>query len=216
MSESRSEAAREPVAAEILTHRTPGYWVAWALTRVFYALYFRESFEGREHLPPTGGVLILSNHQSFLDIPLLSHAVRRHVCFVARDSLAKSKPLAWLMRTCGAVLIKRGAADRAALREMQQHLERGDVVVVFPEGTRTLDGSVQEFRPGAMLAARMAKVPIVPCAIRGAFTALGRNQSVPRPTKIRVRFGAPIDSSRADALDAAHAVISEMAGDGRA
>ncbi len=201
--------------SEILTHVTPGYWAAWASTRVAYTLYFRERLEGREHLPASGGVLIVANHQSFLDIPLVSHVVPRHVSFVARDTLAQSRPLAWLMRTCGAVLIKRGASDRAALREAALHLERGDVVAMFPEGTRTPDGSVQPFRPGAVIAARMARVPIVPCAIRGAYQALGRNARFPRPAKLRATLLAPIDSALPDALERARAAIVAVVGDGR-
>lgn len=200
---------------EILTHVTPGYWAAWASTRVAYSLYFREQLEGREHMPASGGVLVVANHQSFLDIPLVSHVVPRHVSFVARDTLAHSRPLAWLMRTCGAVLIKRGASDRAALREAATHLERGDVVAMFPEGTRTPDGSVQPFRPGAVLAARMAKAPIVPCAIRGAYQALGRNARFPRPAKLRATLLPPIDSALPDALERARAAIVALVGDGR-
>lgn len=206
--ERTAEPAPPPASSEILTHRTPGYWAAWASTRVLYTLYFREALEGREHMPATGGVLVVANHQSFLDIPLVSHVVPRHVSFVARDTLAQSRPLAWLMRTCGAVLIKRGASDRAALREAATHLERGDVVAMFPEGTRTPDGQVQEFRPGAVLAARMAKVPIVPCAIDGAFEALGRTTRFPRPVKIRATLLEPIDSALPDALERARAAIS--------
>lgn len=204
------------VAPEILVHATLGYRAAHLSTWAFGALWFRESYEGREHLPKTGGVVVMSNHQSFYDIPVLSHAIPRHVSFVARDTLANFKPLAWLMRTCGAVLIKRGAPDRAALREMVQHLERGDCVVVFPEGTRTVDGRVSEFKGGALVAARMAKVPIVPCSIRGSFEALPKKALFPRPKKIRVRFGAPIDSSLPDALERTQAAVAEMTGDGRA
>ena len=212
------ESAREEASGaepEILTHVTPGYWAAWASTRIAYTLYFRERLEGREHLPPSGGVLIVANHQSFLDIPLVSHVVPRHVSFVARDTLAQSRPLAWLMRTCGAVLIKRGAYDRAALREAALHLERGDVVAMFPEGTRTPDGSVQPFRSGAVVAARLAKVPIVPCAIRGAFQALGRGKAFPRPAKMRATLLPPIDSALPDALERARAAIIAVVGDGR-
>lgn len=200
----------------ILTHATPGYRFAQWSTWAFGAVWFRESFTGREHLPRAGGVVVVSNHQSFLDIPVLSHAIPRHVSFVARDSLANFKPLAWLMRTCGAVLIKRGAPDRAALREMAAHLEQGDCLVIFPEGTRTSDGRVQEFKAGALLAARMAKVPLVPCAIRGSFEALPKRALFPRPRKIRVQFGTPIDSTLPDALERAQAAVSGMAGDGRA
>jgi 1-acyl-sn-glycerol-3-phosphate acyltransferase len=201
-------------APVVLTQPTLGYHGAWAATRLAFAAYFRERFEGRRHLPATGGVLVLSNHQSFLDIPLLSHAIPRHASFVARDTLAESRFMAWLLRTTGAVLVKRGAADRAALREMVAHLEQGDVLVVFAEGTRSPDGRVQPFRAGALLAARMAKVPIVPCGIRGAIQALPRRAKFPRPFKVAARFGPAIDSAREDALEAARASVIEMVGDG--
>lgn len=211
-----SPAQEAPDSTEILTHATLGYRCAHLSTWAFGALWFRESYAGREHLPQQGGVVVVSNHQSFYDIPVLSHAIPRHVSFVARDTLASFAPLAWLMRTCGAVLVKRGAPDRAALREMVAHLERGDCLAVFPEGTRTVDGRVSEFKAGALLAARMAKVPIVPCSIRGSFEALPKGALFPRPKKIRVRFGPPIDSHLPDALERAHAAVSEMTGDGRA
>ena len=202
-------------APQILVDKTLGYRAAQYGTQLFFTLWFRERFEAVHHVPREGGVVVVANHQSFLDIPLLSHAIPRHVSFLARDTLAGSKPLAALMRTCGAVLIKRGAPDRAALREMAAHLERGDVVVIFPEGTRSPDGTVQEFRAGALLAARMAKAPIVPCGIRGAVEALPRKALLPRPFKVAARFAAPIDSARDDALEAARAAIVAMVGDGR-
>ena len=209
-------ASTSPETPEILTHATLGYRFAHLSSWAFGAVWFRESYSGREHLPKQGGVVVVSNHQSFYDIPVLSHAIPRHVSFVARDSLAHFAPLAWLMRTCGAVLIKRGAPDRAALREMVLHLERGDCLAVFPEGTRTVDGRVSEFKAGALLAARLAKVPSVPCSIRGSFEALPKKALFPRPKKIRVQFGPPIDSSLPEALERAHAAVSLMTGDGRA
>ena len=195
--------------------RGAGYWFAWGLTRLFCEPMFRPRFEGVSNVPREGGIVVLSNHQSLLDIPLITHALPRHVCFVARDTLRESRIAAWLMSTTGAVLIKRGTPDRAALREMVAHLEQGDLLTIFAEGTRTKDGTVQEFRAGALLAARMAKVPIVPCGIRGAFEALPRNVKLPRPKKIGLRFAPPIDSAREDALEAARAAVVAMVGDGR-
>lgn len=202
-------------APRVLVDKTLGYHFAWSVTRLFCEPMFRPRFEGVGNVPREGPVVVLSNHQSFLDIPLITHAVPRHVCFVARDTLMESRIVAWLLRTTGAVLVKRGAPDRAALRDMVAHLERGDLLAIFAEGTRTTDGSVGEFRAGALLAARLAKATLVPCGIRGAFEALPRHAKVPRPRRIGLRFGEPIDSARPDALEAARSAVVAMVGDGR-
>lgn len=207
--------ARPSGALEILTTRTFVYRLCQTLSWLANCILFRRRIEGRHHLPPEGGVLIASNHQSYLDIPLIAQACSRHLSFVARDSLARSAWLAYVMRRCGVVLIRRGVADHKALREMKAHLEQGDVVVVFPEGTRSLDGCVQPFRGGALLAARTAGVPIVPVGIRGNFKALPRGASLPRLCRVAMRFGEPIDSRRPDALELVQASIESMVGDGR-
>ena len=92
---------------------------------LYLGLRHRMKVEGRENVPERGGTLVVANHQSFLDIPLIAAALRRHVCFVARRSLAESKLLAFIMRQCGAVLIDRGETDRGALREIAAHLAAG-------------------------------------------------------------------------------------------
>jgi 1-acyl-sn-glycerol-3-phosphate acyltransferase len=139
----------------------------------------------------------------------------RHASFVARDTLAEQRWLAFVMRECGAVLVKRSTSDRKALRAMVEHLEAGDLVAIFPEGTRTRDGRIGEFKGGALLAARMAKVPIVPAGIRGTFAAYPRGRLIPRPRKIVVRFAPPIDSSLPDAQERLVAAVEGMVGDGR-
>ncbi len=193
-----------------LTHATLVYRLCRALMNAWYLPYFRRRVVGRENLPREGGVLIAANHQSYLDIPLIAIAAPRHVCFVARKSLADSRGLAYVMRQCGAVLVERGKADRSALRGMVAHLAAGDCVAMFPEGTRTLDGKLQVFKAGALLAARSAKVPIVPCAISGAYEAWGKGVSVPRPTRITISFGAAVDSALPDALERTKAAIEFM------
>jgi 1-acyl-sn-glycerol-3-phosphate acyltransferase len=176
-------------------------------------LLHRVRIEGLEHLPE-GGCLVASNHQSFIDIPLLAAVIPRHVSFVARDSLAKSKPLAYIMERCGAVLVKRGASDRRAMREMSTHLKLGDCISIFPEGTRSIDGKVGEFKGGALLAARMAGVPIVPAAIRGGLRVLPRGKSFPRLAKLAVTFGSPIEPKAPDALERLQEAVEAMVGDG--
>ncbi|MFT5288436.1 MAG: 1-acyl-sn-glycerol-3-phosphate acyltransferase [Planctomycetota bacterium] len=183
------------------------------LTGSWLRIAHRLSVRGREHLPKSGGVLVVANHTSFLDIPIIANAVPRHVGFVARDTLANSRFLGYVMRESGAILLKRGQADRSAIRAILTHLEAGDCVAVFPEGTRSKDGSLGEFRGGALLAARKAGVPLVPAAIAGAMAAYPRGATIPRPTKISVTFGPAIDSNSPDALSLARASVAKMLGD---
>jgi 1-acyl-sn-glycerol-3-phosphate acyltransferase len=202
-------AAREP--GRVIVRSGLVYFTGRTLLRLYLGLYHRIRVEGREHLPRAGGVLLVANHQSFLDIPVVAVATDRHVAFVARESLARSRFLAFLMRESGSVLVRRGESDRAALESMIEHLRQGDCVSVFPEGTRTRDGSLGEFRRGALLAARRAGCPILPLAISGAYQAWPRGRSLPRPLRIVARFGRPIAPSE-EALAEARAAIAGLLG----
>lgn len=212
---SRTDSASKGATPQILTRPTLTYRFVRNAMRVWFWTYFRRRIEGRGNVPRTGGLLIVANHQSYLDIPLISIAVSRHVSFVARRSLARSSFLAFIMRECGAVLVDPGKADRAALREIGAHLAAGDCVAIFPEGTRSPDGAMHDFRAGALLAARQAGVPIVPAAIRGTFDAWGKGRSLPRPTRVAIRFGPAIDPHEGDALERVRATIADMIGGGR-
>ncbi|MBL8858277.1 MAG: 1-acyl-sn-glycerol-3-phosphate acyltransferase [Planctomycetes bacterium] len=198
----------------VLVTKTWVYHFCQKSTWLYGKIWHRMRVEGLEHLPREGGLVLACNHQSFSDILLLGGFVPRHVAFVARDTLANWKWLGYTMRQCGAVLVKRGSSDRKALRAMAEHLELGDCVIIFPEGTRTRDGKLGELKGGALLAARMAQVPIVPVGIRGAYEAWPRGRYIPFPKKIALRFGAPIDSSREDAQEQLVASMRALIGDG--
>lgn len=205
----------EPAVPPVLVQTTWAYRMARRITRALWLLLFRARLEDVQRIPAQGAALLCCNHQSFLDIPLVSHLTRRHVAFVARASLADSAALGWLMRQCGAVLIERGKPDRAALREMLAHLAAGDLVAIFPEGTRSKDGSLGELRAGALLAARQARVPILPVGIRGAFEAWPRHAALPRPRPIAARVGTPVDPLAEDALEQVRGQWQALIGDGR-
>ena len=207
--------ARERRATPPLTHATPVYHLGRALCCLELGLLHRFVVRGREHVPQTGGCLVVANHQSFLDIPIVAASMKRHVAFVARDTLARSKFLAFLIRQSGSVLVKRGSADRAALESIIDHLRAGDCVAVFPEGTRTRDGSLGEFRAGALFAARRAGVPLIPAGIVGAIDAMPRDALLPRLRRIEVRFAAPVPPDTEDAFERVRAAIAERIGDGR-
>ncbi|MFT4538302.1 MAG: 1-acyl-sn-glycerol-3-phosphate acyltransferase [Planctomycetota bacterium] len=200
----------DPLAAETARH-VKGIWQYNVIVNalwMWYSIWFRPKVRGMEHLPKGGRALIIANHASFLDIPLISVALRgRHVAFMARESLSKSRFLSLIMRLCGAILVARGKGDRTALRHASLYLRADGLVTIFAEGTRTEDGSIGEFRKGALLAARMGGAPLVPCALRGTFRALPRGKIFPRPTRLEVEFFAPIDSADRSSLGQAHAIL---------
>ncbi len=184
-SKQAPEKAPEPRTWRSLTYRFIMFWV-----HIFTKVPFPTRVHGKHHLPPGQGALIVSNHASFFDIPFVAKAAAgRHVCFVARESLAKNRLLGFVMRSCGAVLIDPKSGDRKALKRVVAHLKAGDLVAMFAEGTRSRDGRLLPFKRGALLAARQAKVPVVPCALLGTHRAWGRGQRIPKPARVEVRFG---------------------------
>jgi cytidylate kinase len=199
--------------AELLTEKTLVYRAARRFFWLWFVFLCRVRVRGRAHVPPTGGCLIVANHQSYFDIPLVAAALQRHVCFVARDTLAKSRGIAFLIKWCGGVMVRRGASDRASIRAIVEHLAKGDAVCIFPEGTRSNDGAMLEFKRGMALIARQAGVPVVPAGIRGTLRTFGRGMKVPRPARCSIEFGAPLEPT-ADVLDRARVAVSALARDG--
>lgn len=195
-----------------LIRKTIVWRLIMATVHVLYVTVWPTRVFGRDRVPRQGRVLIVANHQSFLDIPLVCKGVlHRHVAFVARDTLAHTRWLKFVLKHTGAILIDRTRGDRAALRAMARHLEAGDAVAIFPEGTRSPDGQLGQPKKGALLAARMAKAPILPCAVEGTLQAWAKGCK-PRPARIAVHFGELIDSSAEDAMERTWSSIASMLG----
>jgi 1-acyl-sn-glycerol-3-phosphate acyltransferase len=161
--------------------------------------------QGHHHVPRQGPALLISNHQSFLDPILVGLAVRRHAVFLARQSLFRHRPLAWLMRSLHAVPVKLEGFAREGLQAILEQLRAGRVVGIFPEGERTQNGQMSPFRPGILLLMKRLEIPIVPIGIAGAFDAWPRWQPYPTPAPlflpakkgtIAVSVGPPMDSHR--------------------
>ena len=203
-------ATQRPPPPAVIARSTLAYALGRATVATYLTLFHRLAKDDVQHLPRTGGVLVVANHQSFLDIPILAAAAPRHVAFVARASLEESRFLKWLMRESGVVLIRPNTPDRAALEGMIAHLVAGDCVAVFPEGTRTRDGQLGDFRAGAAVAARRARVPVVPACIQGAFEAWPRSRALPLPRRVRVRFGEPLAHDVPDVMAVARERIQAM------
>lgn len=165
--------------------------------RYFCQVAFLTLFRGRvfnvTNVPREGGALLVCNHQSFLDPVLSALALPRECHFMARDTLFKNDSFRWLIDSLNAFPVKRGAGDIGAIKETLRRLKNGGIITVFPEGTRTLDGSLQPMRSGVIMVARKAKVPIVPMLILGAYEAWPRTAKLPTPlSPVIVAYGTPI------------------------
>ncbi|MBZ0172832.1 MAG: 1-acyl-sn-glycerol-3-phosphate acyltransferase, partial [Phycisphaerales bacterium] len=133
--------------------------------RLFLRVFYRVRPTGHKGVPPSGPLLIIANHQSYLDPPLVSTGVHnRHVDFVARAGLFKFGPFAWLISTLNSVPISEEGGDTAAMKETLRRLAEGKAVILFPEGTRSPDGAMRPFKRGVAVLVKRAKCPVVPVA----------------------------------------------------
>ncbi len=160
--------------------------------RLFFAVWLRYRARGHQHLSVPGGMLLVINHQSFLDPLLVGLPLARPVSFLARDNLFHVPLVGWVLRNTYVLPINREAASTGALREMIARLRSGFWVGIFPEGTRSVDGTLGELKPGFLALLRRADVPICPVGIAGAGKALGRGACFLSPAKVRIIFGEPI------------------------
>lgn len=155
-------------------------------------LTYRVRYSGRHNIPTEGGVLVVSNHQSHLDPPLVGIGCPRLMSYLARDSLFRFAPIGKFIYSINAIPIDREGIGLAGIREALRRLKRGEMVLIFPEGTRTSDGEIAPFRPGFTALAVRSKAAIMPVAIDGAFGVFSRWRKFPGPGKIRVHFGKPM------------------------
>ncbi len=157
---------------------------------------------GREHLVTEGPVLVASNHQSFLDPPLIGTLYDDEMVFLARKTLFRGIGK-WLYRQWNAIPVDQERPDMASLKTIIRKLKEGHRVLVFPEGARTLDGSLGDAAPGIGLIAAKSGAIIQPVRIRGAREALPRGSARIRLARITVSIGPPIRLTPEEAKQAA-------------
>ncbi len=166
-----------------------------ALTYGFFRLVYRTRYTGRENVPREGAVLFVANHQSHYDPPLIGALVGdRPLTFVARSGLFNFKPFAWFITFLGAMPIRQGESDLSAMKRTLAELEAGRCVLVFPEGSRTPDGSVHPFQRGISLLLKRTKATIVPVAVEGVYDVWPTGRSFPRLRgRLAAMAGQPIE-----------------------
>ena len=166
------------------------YWIVRAVLQPFFHIYFRFSRIGREHIPTEGPVIIASNHRSFLDPFVIGTMAKRPMYYVAKSELFAHRWQSWILSSLGAFPVIRGSADFDMIETAKAILARGDIVLMFPEGTRIRPGSLASPRRGVGRLALETGAPVVPMALIGT-EAVRRGWRI-RPHKVRIRAGRPL------------------------
>ena len=178
-----------------------GYRAVQSVTRALMAIGFQARCWGRENYPATGGALICANHQSFLDPMLIGNSSSRPMNYLARKTLFRFGPLGWLLDFVNTIPVEREGFGVGGIRETLKRLKRGEMVLLFPEGTRSTDGEIQLFKQGLATLARRSRVALVPVGVDGAYDAWPRSERFPQLGRVRVVVGKPLSPELVETLD---------------
>lgn len=161
--------------------------------------------QGQRNMPTAGPALLIANHQSYLDPPLVGVAAKRPLVYLARKTLFRNRFFSGLIRSLNAVPIDQVGVGKEGIRTILEQLQLGKPVLVFPEGERTYTGALQPLKPGIHLLIKRVNAPIVPVGIAGAFDAWPRTRLLPIPAplcfpampgSISISLGKPVDAAK--------------------
>ena len=183
------------------------------LCRIWFGALFGTRVVGTENIPASGAFILAANHVSNWDPPFLGTFVAREVCYMGKEELFKNPVMAWACRNLHVFPVKRGAADKTAIKTAVKILKDGKCLGIFPEGTRSKTGKLGKAEAGVSLIAAMTKAPIIPAAIVGTEKIFSSEVKFPRLTVV---YGTPMkftgSTKDRDALDAfAQSIMNEIA-----
>lgn len=197
---------REPFSSLLLY-----YLFKWSVVSPVLHLYFRGRVYGAEHVPRQGPLVVVSNHASDFDPPILSCCVGRPVAYMAKEELFRVPVLKQAIQLYGAYPVKRGSADRSAIRAALASLEQSWAAGVFITGTRTPDGRVSNPKLGAAMIAAKAQAPMLPVSLWGTQDIIRKPSAVPHPVPITVRIGEVLPPPRSTDREELEAVTQQCA-----
>ncbi|MEK6732622.1 MAG: lysophospholipid acyltransferase family protein [Candidatus Omnitrophota bacterium] len=186
------------------------YFISRNILKLLFTIFFRLRITGSENCPKSGPLIIASNHASFFDPLIAGFAVPRPLNFMARDSLFRNKIFGKILMAVNAFPLRREGADLGAMRLAIDKLCQGNAVLIFPEGTRSKDGSLGEPRAGIGFLAAASGAQILPCYIKGSMAVLPRGAIFPRFKKISVRMGKPLKFDKMDSCKEYYAKIASQ------
>jgi 1-acyl-sn-glycerol-3-phosphate acyltransferase len=167
------------------------YRLTWVLCRIFFPLLFRRKLIGVRNVPATGPVILAANHVSHLDPPAVATGIVRECACIAKEELFRNPAFAWYISHLNAFPVRRGEGDRAALKKSLELLKNGWPLLIFPEGTRSETGELQEPEMGVGMIAYRSGAPVVPVYVHGTNHALPRGGGL-HLAPITIIYGEPI------------------------
>lgn len=169
------------------------YYLSTIIFLIFLKIWNRFKIIGRENIPSKGGVIIASNHASFLDPPIVgSGCFKRPVTFMARDTLWNSKFSKWWLDSVGCIPLSRSFGDTKALKTSIKILNSGDIISLFPEGTRSSNGEIQSAKSGIGFIIGKSQCVVIPAFIHNSYKAFPKGSKSIKPLSICIKFGKPI------------------------
>ena len=174
------------------------YWLGYHSSRILAKILYRFRIVHRERMIQSGPVIVAMNHQSYFDPPLAGNACDRAIYFLAKKSLMKAPLLRWLLPKLNVIPVDLEGNDRSAIKALIRVLQAGESALVFPEGKRTEDGTLQPAQPGVGLVIAKTRAPVVPMRIFGAFEAWPIGGKIRLGSKITIVVGEPLQFSEAD------------------
>ncbi|WP_327229807.1 lysophospholipid acyltransferase family protein [Streptomyces murinus] len=190
------------------------YLLKYVLLGPLLRLVFRPRIEGLDHVPATGPAIIAGNHLSFSDHFLMPAILKRRITFLAKAEYftgpgIKGRLTAFFFRSAGQIPVDRSGkeAGQAAIREGLGVLDKGELLGIYPEGTRSHDGRLYKGKVGVAVMALRAGVPVIPCAMIGTFEAQPPGRTLPHVRPVTIRFGKPLDFSRFAGMEQQKAVL---------
>lgn len=203
---------RKTRKSQIVNEMNLSYRIGWTCFRALYATYFRWRVFDAQNVPLTGSIILASNHASFLDPPLVGSGIKRDINYLARESLFRSPGIGALLRSWNSVPVDRDGGGAKGLKIILDRLLAGHGIILFPEGTRTKDGNLQPARSGIGLTVIKSTAPVVPVRVFGTYKAYGRHHKFPRPHRVAVKYGKPMnfEALRAEAKICEKARLKEI------
>ncbi len=161
------------------------YWLGCLISKIIFSIVYRREITGLENLPKNGSYILAANHQSYADPPLVGSCIKKKIYYIAKKELFRIPVFGWLIKKMNAFPVDRELADAGALKNALKILQSGNILLVFPEGTRYKPGKIRKLKNGAAMLSIASNSPVVPVAIVNS-------DKLFKFKKLKVKFGLPM------------------------